>query len=411
MVSYQEFLLSNGLTLISHEDTSTPLVVVNLLYKVGSRNEHPERTGFAHLFEHLMFGGSRNVPEFDNILHNIGAENNAFTNTDITNYYITLNAENVETAFWVESDRMQHLILDQHRLDVQKKVVVEEFKQRYLNMPYGDALLKLRPLAYQVHPYRWPTIGMKPEHIEEATLSDVRQFYESFYSPGNAILTVAGNISAPKALELTNKWFGDIPSTFTLNGSIVPEPVQKESRREEVSASVPLDAIYKAYHMPARGSNTYVLADLLGDLLGRSKSSRLYQSLVKEKQIFNSINAYITGSADPGLLVISGKINRGISIHDAEKYVEEEIEEVKSFIHEEEVEKVINQAISTVCFSEAELMNKAVALSVANSLGDTSLINREIELTKEATVPELLGIANKILTDQNSNTLHYKAVT
>jgi zinc protease len=411
MVSYQEFTLSNGLTLITHEDTSTPLVVVNLLYKVGSRNEHSGRTGFAHLFEHLMFGGSENVPEFDNVLHNIGAENNAFTNTDITNYYITLNAENIETAFWVESDRMQHLILDQHRLDVQKKVVVEEFKQRYLNVPYGDAWLKLRPLAYQTHPYRWPTIGMKLEHIEEASLQDVRQFYEAFYKPGNAILTVAGNISAARALDLTEKWFGDIPPSFLMNGTIAPEPLQKAPRKEEIAARVPLDAIYKAYHMPARGGKPYVLADLLGDLLGRSKSSRLYQSLVKRKQIFNQVNAYISGSGDPGLLVISGKINKGISIQDAEKYINEEIEKLKSDIDEGEIEKVINQAISTVCFSEAELMNKAVALSVANSLGDISLINRELEMIQEATVPELLDLANKILTEQNSNTLYYRAIS
>lgn len=409
MVSYQQFQLSNGLTLISHEDRSTPLVVVNLLYKVGSRNEHPTRTGFAHLFEHLMFGGSTNVPEFDNVLHNIGAENNAFTNTDITNYYITLNAENIETAFWVESDRMQHLILDQNRLDVQKKVVVEEFKQRYLNVPYGDAWLRLRPLAYQLHPYRWPTIGMKPEHIEEATLLDVKQFYETFYNPGNAVLTIAGNISPERALELTEKWFGDIPPALPMNGTLIPEPNQKSPRKEEISARVPLDAIYKAYHMPARGDKPYVLADLLGDLLGRSKSSRLYQNLVKSKQIFNSIQAYISGSADPGLLVISGKINRGISIPDAERYIDEEIDKLKSGIGESEVEKVINQSISTVCFSEAELMNKAVALSIANSLGDTSLINSEIEMIQDATVPELLGMANKILTEQNSNTLYYRA--
>ena len=411
MVSYQEFSLSNGLTLITNEDSSTPLVVVNLLYKVGSRNEHAERTGFAHLFEHLMFGGSKNVPEFDNVLHNIGAENNAFTNTDITNYYITLNAENIEAAFWVESDRMQHLILDQRRLDVQKNVVVEEFKQRYLNVPYGDAWLKLRPLAYQEHPYRWATIGMKPEHIEEAALSDVRQFYERFYNPGNAILTVAGNINAQKALELAEKWFGDIPGTVPYNGIIAAEPGQISPRTEEVSSNVPLNAIYKAYHMPARGSKQYILTDLLGDLLGRSKSSRLYQSLVKEKQIFNNINAYISGSADPGLLVIAGKVNKGISIYDAEKHLNEELDKIKIFIHEEEVEKVINQAISTVCFSEAELMNRAVALSVANALGDTGLINEEIKLIREATVPELMAMANEIITVRNSSTLYYKAIS
>jgi zinc protease len=409
MIAFQEHTLSSKLKLIIHEDKSTPLVVVNLLYKVGSRNEHFERTGFAHLFEHLMFGGSKNVPDYDKVLHNIGAENNAFTNTDITNYYIVLNAENIETAFWVESDRMRYLTLDQHRLDTQKKVVVEEFKQRYLNVPYGDVWLSLRPLAYKVHPYRWPTIGMKPEHIESSTIADVQQFYDRHYTPGNAVLTVAGNVNSQEVFDLAEKWFGGIDSKLYPEGQLPKEPKQKEMRAVEMSANVPLDAIYIAYHMPARGGKDYVVADLLADLLGRSKSSRLYQSLVKEKQIFNSINAYITGSADPGLLVISGKINAGQDIHDAEKFIIDEIEELKSGVKEEEIEKVINQSVSSVYFSETELLNKAIALSMADALGDVGLVNQEIEFIKSTSDSEIMSMAKEILNDTNSSTLYYKS--
>ncbi len=409
MIAFEEHTLSNKLKLIVHEDNSTPLVVVNLLYKVGSRNEHFERTGFAHLFEHLMFGGSKHVPDYDKVLHNIGAENNAFTNTDITNYYIVLNGENIETAFWVESDRMRFLNLDQQNLDTQKKVVIEEFKQRYLNVPYGDVWLKLRPLAYKVHPYRWPTIGMTPEHIDHATISDVQQFYDRYYRPENAVLTVAGNIKPQKAIELAEKWFGDINSNAYLNQQPLPEPEQTERRIEEVTANVPLDAIYITHHMPARGGKDYIVADLLGDLLGRGKSSRLYQSLVKEKQIFNSVSAYITGSADPGLLVISGKVNQKYSVYDAEKYVIDEVEKLKAGIREEEIEKVVNQSISSMYFSETELLNKAIALSMADALGNTHLVNQEIEFIKSTSGVEIIGMAKKILTKENSSTLYYKS--
>jgi zinc protease len=409
MISYQEQKLSNGLTLITHQDLSTPLVVVNLLYKVGSRNEKADKTGFAHLFEHLMFGGSANVPDFDKVLHGIGAENNAFTNTDITNYYIILNSANLETALWVESDRMKYLNIDQEKLDIQKNVVVEEFNQRYLNVPYGDVWLNLRPLAYKVHPYKWATIGKKPEHIREAKLSDVRDFYAKHYTPDNAILTIAGNISLELAYELADKWFGDIAGSMNENGAVESEPKQASPRREEVFGKVPMDAIYKAYHMPAKGSRDYITADLAGDLLGRSKSSRLHQRLVKEQQGFNNINAYITGSADPGLLVVSGKINPGQSLEDAEKHIIEEIQKMQSDIQDHELEKVIHQATSTAYFSETELLNKAMTLSAAKSLGDTGLINREIDWIRNSSKSDVLKMAKEILVEENCSTLFYRA--
>lgn len=407
MLKYYEHTFSNGLKLIIHEDHTTPLAVINLLYKVGSRNEHAEKTGFAHLFEHLMFGGSKNVPEYDKVLHSIGAENNAFTNTDITNYYIILNAANIETALWVESDRMQYLTLNQKRLDIQKKVVVEEFNQRYLNVPYGDVWLKLRPLAYTVHPYRWATIGMKPEHIMEATLQDVEDFYSQYYTPDHAVLTIAGNVDKQRVIELVEKYFGEFPKGTYHQTMIPAEPSQTQKRSLEIRSNVPLQALYLAFHMPPKGGKPYILADLLADLLGRSKSSRLFQRLVKEKKLFNNINAYITGSADPGLLVISGKINNGVEIVEAEKYLTEELEKVKFNLTPEETEKVINQAVSSTLFSESELFERALALSLANALGNTEMVNSDLELIRSTTPSELIDIANTIFQDGNCSRLIY----
>ena len=409
MITYQEHILSNGLTLITHTDKSTPLVVVNLLYNVGSRNEHPEKTGFAHLFEHLMFGGSRHVPDYDKSLQQVGAENNAFTNTDITNYYIILSAGNVETALWVESDRMQFLNLDLKSLENQKNVVIEEFKQRYLNVPYGDFWLKLRPLAYQTHPYRWATIGKEISHIEEASLEDVKNFHDLYYSPDNATLTIAGNIDPKIAFDLAEKWFGSIPLNAQKKPEIPQEAKQTTARFLEVAADVPLDAIYKAYHMPGRKSNNYVIADLLSDSLGQGKSSRLYQRLVKEKKVFNNINAYISGTADPGLLVISGKVNPEFELSLAEKHIEEEIESLKNTLQNSEVEKGINQAQSSTYFSETELLNRAINLSIANSLGNTNLVNEEIERIGNVKRNDILSVAQDILVPENCSTLYYRS--
>lgn len=409
MIKYKEHILSNGLTLITHVDQSTPLAVVNILYKVGSRNEHPERTGFAHLFEHLMFGGSKNIPDFDKILQKVGAENNAFTNTDITNYYIVLSAENIETALWAESDRMQYLNLDEKSLETQKNVVIEEFKQRYLNVPYGDVWLKLQPLAYNIHPYQWPTIGKNINHIEQATLKDVQEFHEKFYAPHNAVLTISGNINPEKTYALAEKWFGNIPGHENGQFQIPPEPQQTSPRFLEIEENVPLNSIYKTYHMPGRKSNSYLSADLLSDLLGRGKSSRLYQSLVKNKKVFNSINSYVTGTEDPGLLIISGKVNPDIDIVEAERYIEEEIETLKNNLLETEVEKVINQAISSTYFSETELLNRSINLSVANSMGNTNLVNEELDLISNIKKEDVLKMADEILMNQNCSTLHYKS--
>ncbi|MFM9026621.1 MAG: M16 family metallopeptidase, partial [Bacteroidota bacterium] len=315
MIRFSRHVLSNGLPLIVHEDPSTPLATVNLLYKVGARDEDPKRTGFAHLFEHLMFGGSVNIPEYDSPLQLAGGDNNAFTNNDITNYYCTLPANNLETAFWLESDRMLSLAFSEKSLDVQRQVVVEEFKQRYLNQPYGDVWLLLRPLAYKVHPYQWATIGKEVSHIEEATLQDVRDFFFKYYTPDNAVLVVAGGVKEGSVVELAEKWFGGIQRNIASRPPYPAEPRQQEERRLTVKRDIPFDALYMAFHACSRLDDDFYATDLMTDILSRGKSSRLYNVLVKEKKLFSDVSAYLTGDFDKGLVVVEGKLLKGVSIN------------------------------------------------------------------------------------------------
>jgi zinc protease len=411
MIHYESFTLENGLKVFVHQDKTTPMAAVNIVYNVGSRDEDESKTGFAHLFEHLMFGGSQHIPSYDEPLQKVGGENNAFTSPDITNYYITLPAENLETAFWLESDRMLSLSFDPKVLEVQRKVVIEEFKQRYLNQPYGDVWLKLRPLAYQHHPYRWATIGKEISHIEGATLEDVKSFFFRFYRPNNATLVVAGNVEIEQIRQLSQKWFGGIPAGEAYVRNLPQELVQTEERVLETSAKVPLDAIYKAYHMPGRFQQGFREADLLSDILGRSKSSRLYQKLVKEKELFNNIGAYVTASLDPGLLMIHGNLNRGKSLDEANEAIEEVVEEIiMDEIKEHELEKVKNQAESTLEFSEVDLLNRAMNLAFAANYGDPELCNHDVDQIRAITPESLLGSSQSILKKKNCNTLLYKAL-
>lgn len=408
MVDYKEHILPNGLHLIVHEDHNTPLVCLNILYKVGSRNERPDKTGFAHLFEHLMFGGSKHVKNFDEPLQAVGGENNAFTNTDITNYYVTVPAPNAETAFWLESDRMLSLSFDPEVLEVQRKVVIEEFKQRYLNQPYGDVWLKLRPVAYEKHPYQWPTIGKEISHIEDATMADVKSFFKAHYHPGNAVLVVAGDITEARALELTEKWFGEIPAQEMPTGEIATEPDQLAPRKVLATANVPADALYKAYHMGGRVGKDYHAADLLSDLLGRGKSSVLFQELVKNNPMFSSLSAYVMGSYDPGLLVISGKLLPGVEIEEADRAIQALLEPLKNNVDHEELQKVKNQAEATTVFAEVDLLNRAMGLAYAAFLGDTQLINEELELIKSIREEDICAAAKTILREDNCTTLYYQ---
>jgi zinc protease len=407
MITYQRFELSNGLRVLLHEDTSTPLVALNILYQVGARDEDSSKTGFAHLFEHLMFGGSVNIPDFDEPLQRAGGENNAWTNNDMTNYYLTIPSENLETAFWLESDRMLSLAFSEKSLDVQRNVVVEEFKQRYLNQPYGDVWLKLRPLAYKKHPYQWATIGKEISHIEEAKLSDVREFFQKWYAPNNAVLTIAGNCSLERAKELCEKWFAPIPKANVPIRNLPQEPKQNEERRLTVKAKVPATYVYMAWHCCSRKDAEFYATDLLSDILSRGKSSRMYQSLVKEKKLFTDASAYMMGDLDKSLFLVEGKLVKGVSPEVAEAAILEEIEKVKSTVTAEELNKVLNKVEATLVFSEIKIANKAFNLAYYEMLGDAADVNRQIEHYRKVTPEQIEQIAREILVKENSNILYY----
>lgn len=409
MIQYNQFVLDNGLKVFVHEDASTPMAAVNILYNVGSRDEDPARTGFAHLFEHLMFGGSKHIPSYDEPLQRVGGENNAFTSPDITNYYITLPTANLETAFWLESDRMLSLSFDQKVLDVQQKVVIEEFNQRYLNQPYGDVWLKLRPLAYQQHSYRWATIGKDISHIENATLDDVKAFFYKYYLPNNAILVVAGNVTTEQVKQLCRKWFEPIPAGKDYIRSLPAEPHQTKARFDETTADVPLNAIYKAYHMPGRFDADFQTVDLLSDLLGRSKSSRLYQQLLRDQQLFSNIGSYLTSSVEPGLFLVQGTLNEDVTLEEADAAISAVLQAVVDHgVPEAELTKVKNQAESTLAFSEVELLNRAMNLAYAANAGDPELVNQEAAKIQTVTPDAVQAMARQILRPDNSSTLYYR---
>ena len=408
MINFEKFTLDNGLRVIVHKDKSTQIVAMNLLYDVGARDEDPDRTGFAHLFEHLMFGGSVNIPKYDTPLEEAGGENNAFTNNDITNYYLTIPRQNLELAFWLESDRMLDLAFSAKSLEVQRNVVIEEFKQSYLNQPYGDVWLLLRPMAYKVHPYLWATIGKDISHIEKATMQDVKDFYKKYYNPNNAILTVAGDVSTDEIHRLSEKWFGPIEPGMILNRNLPKEPRQTEVRSLKVERDVPFDALYKTYHMCARNHDAYHTTDLISDILSNGDSSRLFNRLVKEKNIFSDIHAYISGDRDEGLFVFSGKLVKGVRMEDAEKAINTEIDIIKNdLVAQDELEKVKNKIESTLEFSEISVLNKAMNLSYSELLGDADLINQEKDLYAAVTSESVRETANEIFREDNSSTLYY----
>lgn len=410
MIQFKEFTLGNGLRVIVHEDPTVQIAVLNILYDVGSRDEHPEKTGFAHLFEHLMFGGSKNIVSYDEPLQKVGGENNAFTNTDITNYYLTVPAPNIETGFWLESDRMLSLSFDPNVLEVQRKVVIEEFKQRYLNQPYGDVWLKLRPLSYLTHPYQWATIGKEIRHIENASMDDVRNFFFRYYVPANAILVVAGNVTVDQVRMLSEKWFGPISSPEVPERRLPAEAPQSLKHTLKVEADVPASALYKAYHMPGRFHKDFFAVDLMSDVLARGESSRLYQKLVKEKEMFTSISSFTMGTIDPGLVVINGRVKDGVRLKDAEEAVNELVDEfISGGISQEELEKVKNQAYSTLQFGEVEVMNRAMNLAFAKLSGDANYVNEEGQLIDSVTADDISRVARDILKEENSNVLYYEA--
>ncbi len=410
MVNFEKFTLANGLKVIVHQDTSTPMAVVNVLYDVGAKDEDPSRTGFAHLFEHLMFGGSINIPVYDEPLQMAGGENNAYTTNDLTNYYIQLPTENLETAFWLESDRMLSLGFSENSLEVQRKVVIEEFKEHYLNKPYGDVWLRLRALAFDVHPYKWMTIGKELSHIENVSLQDVKDFFFKHYRPANAILVVAGNVTVEQVKQLSEKWFGPIESGEKYNRQLPAEPPQTVAKKLEVHAAIPLDAFYKTWHIYPRMDHRYYVSDLITETLSGGGSSRLFQALVKEKKLFSNIECYHFGTIDAGLLAIEGKLVKGVKMEDAEKAVEEELTKMKEEkITEAELQKVKNKTESTIAFEDMSVMNRANSLAMYELLGDAALMNTELERYNKVTVEDIQNLSREIFREENSSTMYYYA--
>lgn len=408
MISFEKFTLDNGLSVIVNHDKATPIITLNILYNVGSRFEHPDKTGFAHLFEHLMFGGSKNIPDFDKPLEMVGGDNNAFTSTDITNYYISVPKPNLETAFWLESDRMMDLAFSSKSLEVQKNVVTEEFRQRYLNQPYGDTMALLRRLGYKKHPYRWPTIGKEVSHIENATMEDVKTFYHRFYNPQNAIMTLSGDISVKEAKHLAEKWFGDIKNHPSALPELPQEPEQTAKRTETVYRDIPAHAIFKGWKMSPRTHPDYHAFDLISDLLANGDSSRLYQHLVKERKLFTSADAYITGEIDEGMLIVSGHLAEGVTVEAAEAAIDEEINKLRQEpVPDEELQKVKNKAEAMSEFQEISGFNKAYLLSYFELLSDAGEINYEVEKYGIITPGDIMRVASSSLTDSKACVLYY----
>lgn len=412
MIQVNRYTLANGLRIVHNEDDSTQMVALNLLYDVGARDEDPSHTGFAHLFEHLMFGGSLHIPDYDTPVQNAGGENNAWTNNDITNYYITLPHQNVETGFWLESDRMLSLDFSPKSLEVQRQVVIEEFKQRNLNQPYGDASHLLRELAYESHPYRWPTIGKEIAHIAQATLEEVKDFFYRFYAPNNAILSVTGHISFEETIRLAEKWFGPIPARNISPRLLPAEKPQTAVRRKTVERKVPVDAIYMAFHMSNRMHPDYYVYDMITDILSNGRSSRFIQSLVQEQKLFTSIDAYISGSLDEGLLHVTGKPVEGVSLEQAEEAIWKELEKMKTVpVSEQELEKVKNRYESEQIFNNINYLNVATNLAFFELTGKAEDINEEVGKYRAVTAEQIQATSARCFVPENCSILYYKAIS
>ena len=409
MIKYKSFVLDNGLQVLVHEDHSSEMAVVNLLYKVGSRNEVSGKTGLAHYFEHLMFSGTEHIPEFDSAIERVGGECNAFTNTDITNFYITLPAINLDTALWLEADRMRFLNLKEKPINTQKQVVIEEFKQRYLNQPYGDAMHHVRQLAFTKHPYRWPTIGEKIEDIERFEREELLAFYEENYTPNNAILCIAGKVNFEDVKARVHYWFDDIPKGKQIQKTIVSEPIQKTIRRKQVFSTIPTEALYKVYKMPGRLENNYLTCDLISDILGFGRSALLEKTLIKNSSLFANCQSYVLGNIDPGLMVITGKMEKGVASEDAEAELDEVLEKFKKEpIPQRDLQKIKNQAQAMQTYESVSLLGRAMKLAYYAYLGDTQLMNKEFERKIAITVEEIQQATNTYLNQDLASVIYYK---
>ncbi len=406
VIEFQEFYLENGLKVIVHEDHSIPSAVLNVIYRVGARNENEDKTGFAHLFEHLMFGGSKHIPNYDTPLQMVGGENNAFTTNDITNYYLTVPSNQIETGFWLESDRMLELDFSQKNLDIQKSVVIEEFKQRYLNKPYGDAHLILRGLHYTTHPYRWPTIGKEIAHIESATLEDVKKFFFGYYAPNNATLVVAGNVTLGQVKELAEKWFGPIPKRELLHQPLPVEPKQTEARKATVYRDIPFPAVYKMYHIPSYTEKGYYAADIITDILSSGKAGHLYQHMVKDKQVASSVRAFSWGAHDPGAISIDGTLAEGVTVEQYETALQEVLDGLFN-LPESELQRIKNAIEAHYLMDRIKLLNKAMNLAISDVLGDPELVNTSLKNYLDLTLEDIVEARKEYLRADNCSTLYY----
>lgn len=408
MVNFTRKILPNGLRVLIHEDKNTPLVAVNVAYYVGSRDESSAKTGFAHLFEHLMFAGSKNVSDFDTPLQSAGGENNAYTTNDYTTFYDIVPAENIETVLWIESDRMASLNISKKALAVQRKVVVEEFKETCLNEPYGDSWHHLSAMMYKEHPYRWPVIGLVPEHVENATIADVRSFYRQWYAPNNAVLSIAGHLDVAQVLALVEKWFSDIPAGPAVQRAIPVEPPQTAEQQRVVHANVPATAVYMAFRMPGRLDPAFYAIDLIADILAEGHSSRLYRRLLKEKAVFSQIDAYITANIDPGLFIIEGRPAEGVSVESAIAAVWEELHLLQTTgVPERELKKIQNKFESNLVYAELSILNKAQNLGFYELLNRAEWMNEETAVYLSVQADDLREAAVHLFRRENSGTLLY----
>ncbi len=408
MIQFDSFTLDNGLTVIANQDDKTPLVAVNLLYRVGAKNENPKATGFAHLFEHLMFSGSKNFQSYDEAIQMMGGESNAFTNNDFTNYYLTLPADFLPHALDLEADRMQNLNINVQSLEVQRNVVIEEFKQRYINQPYGDLWAEIRRLAYKVHPYKWQTIGSDISHIENASLEQVRSFYDNFYQPSNAILSISGNVSLNSVKEEVERTFGKMEYKRTIFPAYSMEPQQKDNRRIKVFRDVPSNVICIIFPMSRRKDRQYFVQDLLSDVLSNGKSSRMYQGLVVEQKLFTEINAFISGDDDAGLFIVMGKYCDGISLEQGEEAIWHELKSVcENPVSEQELRKMKNKNEASATFSNMKILDKAMNLAYYAHLGEPDRINKEREFYNSVTIPDLQQAAEQMFHLDCHSVLYY----
>ncbi|WP_339736182.1 pitrilysin family protein [uncultured Sunxiuqinia sp.] len=410
MIKFQRYQLENGLQILIYPDYSTPMVALDVCYHVGAKNENPNRTGFAHLFEHLMFGGTKNIPDYDEALQHAGGENNAYTTNDLTNYYLTIPKENLETGFWLESDRMMELDFSEEKLNIQKNVVIEEFKQRNLNQPYGDVWPLLRELAFRVHPYQWQTIGKEISHIADASLEEVKDFFFRFYAPDNAALILSGHVDPEECLQLAKKWFGPIPNRKVSKANLPKEPIQAEFREKTVERDVPDTALYLAFHMPDRRQYEYYVCDLISDVLSNGNSSRMYQRLIKEQKLFVELDAYLSGDHDPGLFIVSGKLADGVSIDQAKTAIWKELKIMQTeLVSAVELEKIKNKLEANLVYSQMSYLNIAQELANFENIDRAERINEQVDLYRSVSSANLMRQAQQLFQETNCSQLNYLA--